>query len=202
MAESEMMSYTMLARLLDVQPNQVYMWHRRRRSNGFPSAKGSVIVKQRPVPGFDPEEVKVWLKRYEHGGKQKPRVVGPRERRRNASGVEKNARETVARRPSMGRRRADGGAPAKPVEMAAGSEDVALRIQAAVSAGIIPPEHEPIGPDCEHLKAGNCPWCCPSCNYDRHLCGGCGMSLNHQGNEPDGKRHDCDTLKDWRGRKR
>lgn len=52
---------------------------------------------------------------------------------------------------------------------------------------------------------GACFWCCEACNYDRHICGGCGQNLRHDGLEwhsrlnepfiphPDHRRY-CPTL--------
>jgi hypothetical protein len=44
-------------------------------------------------------------------------------------------------------------------------------------------EVEFFGPDpkCEHPTSPGqgCMWCCRDCNYDEHLCGGCGDSLPH-----------------------
>lgn len=45
-------------------------------------------------------------------------------------------------------------------------------------------DHE-YNPECEFLKAGNCYWCCPRCNYQAHTCGGCGQDLDHNGMETD-----------------
>lgn len=32
---------------------------------------------------------------------------------------------------------------------------------------------------CEHGPEGGCWKCCPQCNYDRHICPGCGEHLAH-----------------------
>lgn len=37
--------------------------------------------------------------------------------------------------------------------------------------------------DCPLLKTDEgCYSCCDKCNYDRHICGGCGEPLSHLGN--------------------
>ena len=33
--------------------------------------------------------------------------------------------------------------------------------------------------ECEHGPEGGCWRCCPQCNYDRHICPGCGANLAH-----------------------
>ena len=54
------------------------------------------------------------------------------------------------------------------------------------------PEHFPVTPPetCEYLKAGNCYWCCWSCNVNQHTCPGCGEDLDHLGRESNGKPHE------------
>lgn len=32
---------------------------------------------------------------------------------------------------------------------------------------------------CEHEKGEGCMWCCQRCNYDTHMCGGCGTIVGH-----------------------
>lgn len=33
---------------------------------------------------------------------------------------------------------------------------------------------------CQHEPDDGCEWCCSVCNYDRHLCPGCGTVSNHK----------------------
>jgi len=65
---TEHLPYKDLADLLGVSSNQVYMWHERRASNGFPEATG-VCKKRRPGPKgspvFDPVAVLNWYRDYE-----------------------------------------------------------------------------------------------------------------------------------------
>lgn len=50
--------------------------------------------------------------------------------------------------------------------------------------------HEP-SKDCKFRKTDDgCYWCCSSCNYDDHTCGGCGDNVSHLGNNPDGSKHE------------
>lgn len=45
------------------------------------------------------------------------------------------------------------------------------------------PAHE-FDRDCEYLKTDTgCYYCCDSCNYNTHICHGCGSDLSHLGNE-------------------
>jgi hypothetical protein len=34
---------------------------------------------------------------------------------------------------------------------------------------------------CQHDPDDGCQWCCQTCNYDRHFCGGCGTVTGHDG---------------------
>lgn len=58
-----------IARLLDVSLNQVFMWHQRRRTNGFPEAVASVIARRghggpHRAPLFILREVLQWHEDY------------------------------------------------------------------------------------------------------------------------------------------
>jgi hypothetical protein len=35
-------------------------------------------------------------------------------------------------------------------------------------------------PNCDHAVDDGCLWCCEDCNWDRHLCPGCGAVGNHK----------------------
>ena len=53
------------------------------------------------------------------------------------------------------------------------------------------PQHRPHpSVKCEYLAAGNCYWCCETCNTDDHRCLGCGEPLDHNGRESNGQRHE------------
>ena len=79
---------SLIARLLGVKSNQVYMWHQRRAKNGFPEHRASVIVPQYPGDKrksklFDLNEVTDWWATYD------PRA------RSGAHWAEKRARKAV-----------------------------------------------------------------------------------------------------------
>ena len=61
-----MMTMAQLAAELHVDRRQVYMWHRRRKNNGFPAPVAhrdiGINGKQRPL--WDLAEVKQWHKTY------------------------------------------------------------------------------------------------------------------------------------------
>jgi hypothetical protein len=65
---NEAMTFTELARVLDVTANQVWTWHRRRAANGFPEAIGAVLKPKgggpRRGPIFDPAQVLDWYAAY------------------------------------------------------------------------------------------------------------------------------------------
>lgn len=35
------------------------------------------------------------------------------------------------------------------------------------------------GEICQHEPNDGCMWCCETCNYDRHICPGCGTIIDH-----------------------
>jgi phage anti-repressor protein len=59
-----------LREFLGVSANQVYMWHKRRHTTGFPEEVASVVVPQyqgdkRGAPLYDLEEVTDWYLTYD-----------------------------------------------------------------------------------------------------------------------------------------
>ena len=63
------MTFTELALMLGLTPNQLYMWHQRRATSGFPEAIGSMIYNpkggRRRAPFFDVTEVVDWYVGYD-----------------------------------------------------------------------------------------------------------------------------------------
>lgn len=65
----EPVGLAVIARLLGKSNNQVYMWHQRRKRNGFPEAVASVHIPHYPgdkrkAPLFDLMEVTEWWGEY------------------------------------------------------------------------------------------------------------------------------------------
>lgn len=63
-------NFRVLRQVLGVTGNQLYMWHQRRKTTGFPEAVASTLVPQHPgdkkrAPLFDPEEVFEWYAAYD-----------------------------------------------------------------------------------------------------------------------------------------
>jgi len=62
--------------------------------------------------------------------------------------------------------------------------------QPSLPSSPIIPQHRPDPRGtCEYLKAGNCYWCCETCNTDSHRCLGCGEPVDHNGFESNGEKH-------------
>lgn len=70
MKKVEPIGLRFVAELLGVTSNQVYMWHQRRRTTGFPDAVAQVNIPQHPgdkrkAPLFDVDEVVDWWATYD-----------------------------------------------------------------------------------------------------------------------------------------
>ena len=66
----DLVGFKAIAHELGVTSNQAYMWHQRRRTNGFPDAVASTHLPQHPgdkrrAPLFDTDAVRTWWSTYD-----------------------------------------------------------------------------------------------------------------------------------------
>lgn len=83
-----MWTFTQLGLLLGVSTNQVWTWHKRRATSGFPEAIGSVIAPvnggRKRAPFFDAGEVADWFSLYKPWAKKFLPIMYTSEERKKA----------------------------------------------------------------------------------------------------------------------